>query len=296
MNIEEYLSHKRTMVDNALDDMLPREDNEPSQLHRAMRYSLFAGGKRIRPILAMAAAEVVGGDETAVLPLAAALECIHTYSLIHDDLPAMDDDDLRRGKPTAHKVFGEAVAILAGDALLTMAFGILSSAETARLYRHDRLLAVIRELAFAAGSTRLVGGQALDIISEDLSVQIETVDAIVRGKTAALIRAALTSGALLADGTREEIEILGRFGEDLGIVFQIKDDLLDLEGDPAILGKAVKKDQQRGKATYPRLIGKQKSREMMRSLVDSALDTLRPLGDRAHVLTQMGKFMGERIS
>jgi len=261
-----------------------------------MRYSLFAGGKRIRPILAMAAAEVVGGDETAVLPLAAALECIHTYSLIHDDLPAMDDDDLRRGKPTAHKVFGEAVAILAGDALLTMAFGILSSAETARLYRHDRLLAVIRELAFAAGSTRLVGGQALDIISEDLSVQIETVDAIVRGKTAALIRAALTSGALLADGTREEIEILGRFGEDLGIVFQIKDDLLDLEGDPAILGKAVKKDQQRGKATYPRLIGKQKSREMMRSLVDSALDTLRPLGDRAHVLTQMGKFMGERIS
>ncbi len=200
MNLDKYLAERRQLVDIALDDMIPREDNEPVLLHRAMRYSIFAGGKRVRPILAMAAAEAVGAAADSVLPLAVSLECVHTYSLIHDDLPAMDDDDLRRGKPTSHKVFGEAVAILAGDALLTMAFGILGSAEVGRLYRHDRLLAVIGELAYAAGSDNLVAGQVMDMISEGKPIDEKTVDFIVRKKTGALIRASLTCGARLACG------------------------------------------------------------------------------------------------
>ncbi|MGO9568325.1 MAG: polyprenyl synthetase family protein [Desulfomonilaceae bacterium] len=296
MNLEECLSLKRDLVDKALDDMLPGEDNNSETLHRAMRYSLFAGGKRIRPILAMAAADVVNGDPPGVLPLAAALECIHTYSLIHDDLPAMDDDDLRRGKPTAHKVFGEAVAILAGDALLTFAFEVLTSPGVIRVYRPERLLGVIGELAVAAGHENLIAGQAMDIMSEGKSPDPETVGQIVRCKTGALIRASLTCGARLAGGSREQIGILGQFGEKLGAVFQIKDDLLDLEGDPTKLGKAVKKDRQRGKLTYPTLLGKEKAREMMQELLESALRTIQPLGSKAECLTLIAKYVGERIT
>jgi geranylgeranyl diphosphate synthase, type II len=296
VNLDNYLAEKRQQVDMALDDMIPQEDNEPVLLHRAMRYSIFAGGKRVRPILAMAAAEAVGAAADSVLPLAVSLECVHTYSLIHDDLPAMDDDDLRRGKPTSHKVFGEAVAILAGDALLTLAFGILGSAEVGRQYRHDRLLAVVGELAYAAGSGNLVAGQVMDMLSEGKPVDEHIVDSIVRKKTGALIRASLTCGARLASGTHEQIEALGKFGECLGMVFQIKDDLLDLEGDPAKLGKAVKKDQQRGKATYPTLLGKEKAREMMRRLVDSGLAAISPLGKAAEPLAYIGEYIGSRVS
>lgn len=241
VNLEDYLAQKRRIIDKCLDDLLPNEDNEAAMLHTAMRYSIFAGGKRIRPILAMASAEAVGGKAENVLPLAVALECIHTYSLVHDDLPAMDDDDLRRGKPTAHKVFGEAIAILAGDALLTFAFEILSSPGPVRLYRPERLLIAIRDLAVAAGPRNLVAGQALDILSEGEEVGEKIVEFIVRAKTAALIRVSLTTGALLAGGDPRQIEALGRYGEFLGMAFQIRDDLLDLEGDPEKLGKAVKK-------------------------------------------------------
>jgi geranylgeranyl diphosphate synthase, type II len=296
VNLDEYLAKRRGWVDKALDEMVPREDNEPVLLHRAMRYSIFAGGKRVRPILAMAAAEAVGGTAESVLPLAVSLECVHTYSLIHDDLPAMDDDDLRRGKPTSHKVFGEAVAILAGDALLTLAFGILGSPEVGRLYRPDRLLAVIGELAHASGSDNLVAGQVMDIISEGKPVDEAVVDLIVRKKTGALIRASLTCGARLASGTHEQIEALGKFGECLGMVFQIKDDLLDLEGDPGQLGKAVRKDQQRGKATYPTLLGREKARELMRGLVDSGLGAILPLGKAAEPLARIGEYIGSRVS
>jgi geranylgeranyl diphosphate synthase, type II len=296
VNLEECLSLKRDLVDKALDDMLPGEDNEPAILHQAMRYSLFAGGKRIRPILAMTAADVVNCGLPGVLPLAVAVECIHTYSLIHDDLPAMDDDDLRRGKPTAHKVFGEAVAILAGDALLTFAFGLLTSPGVVRIYRPDRLLGVIGELAAAAGSENLIAGQVMDVMSEGKIPDAETVEYIVRCKTGALIRASLTSGARLAGGSQEQIGILGQFGEKLGAIFQIKDDLLDLEGDQTKLGKAVKKDQQRGKLTYPMLLGKEKAREMMQELLDSALRTIQPLGDQAECLTRIAKYLGERTS
>ena len=296
MNLDEYLAKRRQWVDKALDDSIPGEDNEPVVLHKAMRYSIFAGGKRVRPILAMAAAEAVGGSPESVLPLAVSLECVHTYSLIHDDLPAMDDDDLRRGKPTSHKVFGEAVAILAGDALLTLAFGILGSAEARRLYRPDRLLAVIGELAHASGSANLVAGQVMDMISEGKPLDEATVNFIVRKKTGALIRASLTCGARLSCGTHDQIEALGRFGDCLGMVFQIRDDLLDLEGDPAKLGKAVKKDQERGKATYPTLLGKAKAQELMRQLVNSGLESISPLGSAAEPLARIGEYIVSRVN
>jgi geranylgeranyl diphosphate synthase, type II len=296
VNLENYLSEKRDLVDKALDDMLPEEDNIPEILHKAMRYSLFAGGKRVRPILAMSAAEAVGAEPASVLPLAVALECIHTYSLIHDDLPAMDDDDLRRGRPTAHKIFGEAVAILAGDALLTFAFGALSSPATARIYRPDRLLAAISELSRAAGSEELVAGQTLDITCEGRPVDIDTVDSIVRRKTGALIRASLVCGATLAGANRDQVEMLRQYGENLGAIFQIRDDLLDLEGDPVRLGKAVRKDQVRGKATYPTLLGKEKSLEIMQSLLASALESIRPLGEKATPLGLIGRYIGERTN
>ncbi|MGO9122183.1 MAG: polyprenyl synthetase family protein [Desulfomonilaceae bacterium] len=296
MNLEDYLAYKRQIIDKTLDDLLPREDNDAALLHSAMRYSVFAGGKRIRPILAMASAEAVGGTEESVLPLAAALECVHTYSLIHDDLPAMDDDDLRRGKPTAHKIFGEAIAILAGDALLTFAFEILSSPWAVRLYRAERLLAAIRELAVAAGPMKLVAGQALDILNEGKEIKEEIVDSVVRAKTAALMRASLACGALLAGGDSLQIEILGRYGECLGIAFQIRDDILDLEGDPIKLGKNVRKDESRGKPTYPTLLGKEQAKKMMFQLLDSAMEAIEPLGPKAEPLVVISKYLGERIS
>jgi geranylgeranyl diphosphate synthase type II len=294
--LAQFLAHAKEQVDKALDVMLPQEDNEPAVLHKAMRYSVFAGGKRIRPVLAMAAAEAVGNHPASVLPLAVSVECIHTYSLIHDDLPAMDDDEMRRGKPTAHKVFGEAMAILAGDALLTFAFAVLTSPESTRVYRADRLLDVIRDLADAAGYGSLIAGQVLDITSEGQQVDAEAVDRIVRCKTGALIKASLTCGARLAGGNPQEIALLGRYGEHLGKVFQIKDDLLDLEGDPAKLGKAVKKDQQRGKATYPRLFGEEKTKVLMRDLMSEATEALQPLGERAGILTSLVGYVGQRVS
>lgn len=296
MSLTEYLAAHRQMVDKALDDALPREDNEPALLHRAMRYAIFAGGKRLRPILAMTAAQVVGSQGEYVLPLAVALECVHTYSLIHDDLPAMDDDEIRRGKPTAHKVFGEAVAILAGDALLTFAFAVLSSPNAVRVFGLDRLVGVIREIASAAGSQGLIAGQVLDITSEGKQVNADTVERIVRGKTGSLIRTSLRGGARLGGGTEEQVEILGRFGEHLGMAFQIRDDLLDLEGDPSQLGKAVKKDQQRGKATYPNLLGRQEARDLMQAAIRAAVETVGPLGDRASILALLANYVGARIN
>lgn len=296
MNLKLYLSSRREMVDRALDEMLPGEDNEPSILHKAMRYSIFAGGKRIRPVLAMAAAEAVGGTAVDVLPLAVALECIHTYSLVHDDLPAMDNDDLRRGKPTAHIAFGDAVAILAGDALLTLGLGVLSLPSVARMYRLDRLVAVIHELSVAAGSTKLIAGQAMDILCEGKEVGPEIVESIVANKTAALIRASLVCGATLSGGQAEDIQMLGTFGELLGAVFQMRDDLLDIEGDPERLGKAVNKDRKRGKATYPGVVGTEKTLETMQLMISSALDAIKPLGKRADPLIALGNYVVKRTN
>lgn len=294
MDLQAYLRTRREIVDRALDELLPTEDNDSGPLHKAMRYSVFAGGKRVRPILAMAAGEALGKDPEIVLPVAVALECIHTYSLIHDDLPAMDDDDFRRGKPTSHKVFGEAVAILTGDALLTLAFEVLSDPHAVRTFRAETLLAVTADLAMAAGSRNLIAGQVLDIISEGRTVDADLVDRIVRKKTGALIAASVTCGALLADASPAQVERLRCYGENLGAAFQIRDDLLDLEGDPDKLGKAVGKDRDRGKATFPGLLGKDEARGLMAQLVDAALDALGPFGERAAPLASIATYIGSR--
>lgn len=231
-----------------------------------------------------------------VLPLAAALECVHTYSLIHDDLPAMDDDALRRGKPTLHTVFGEATAILAGDALLSFAFQALSSPPAQRVCPAPRLLAVIGDLADASGSQKLVAGQVVDLMSESKPVTTETVAYIVRAKTGALIRASLTCGSRMAGGTEAQTVLLGRYGDDLGAAFQVRDDLLDLEGDAATLGKAVGKDRKRGKATYPNLLGKERAKALVLELTRSAIKTIEPLGERAQPLRLIGKYVAERVN
>jgi geranylgeranyl diphosphate synthase, type II len=293
-DLKAYLADNRQFADSALDSLLPDENVEPAILHKAMRYSVFAGGKRIRPILAVAGAQAVGGDRLGLERVITALECIHTYSLIHDDLPSMDNDDLRRGKPTAHKVFGEAVAILAGDALLTFAFETLTSEEALRTCPPQTLLEVLSDLGTAAGSMNLVAGQIMDIINEGNIVDRSTAEAIINKKTAALISASITVGARMAGARPGQIRLLGKFGEAIGALFQIKDDLLDLEGDPEKLGKAVNKDRQRGKATLPRLIGRVESVEAMNDLLESSREFLEPFGDDAAPLRAVSEFIVNR--
>ena len=274
--------------------MIPSEGVEPCVLHRAMRYSLFAGGKRIRPILAIVACQIVGGQRASAMALAVAIECIHTYSLIHDDLPAMDDDDMPRGKPTSHKVFGEATAILAGDGLLNMAFEVLTSDAMLRTYRHDRLLKVAGTLAKASGSSGLIAGQVVDILSEGQKVDSDRVDYIVRRKTARLISASLECGAIIGGGNETQIDQLSLFGEKLGVAFQIRDDILDHEGSSKELGKAVGKDQKRGKATYPATIGLEKSKILMNREIESAIKILNYFGDKAIILRLIASYIGQR--
>ena len=240
MDFDNYLSEQVRAVDAYLDDYLPPEKAYPESIHRAMRYSLFAGGKRLRPVLSLAAAQAVGGRQEEVMPAAAALELIHTYSLIHDDLPAMDDDSLRRGKPTSHVVFGEAIAILAGDALLTEAFSLLSGMTSGDAERWLRAVAILSE---AAGVRGMVGGQVVDVESEGLPVGEDVLDYIHRNKTGALIKAAVHIGALLGGGSEEDVHRICGYGQDVGLAFQIVDDILDVEGDAASLGKTAGIDE-----------------------------------------------------
>lgn len=291
-----YLAEKRGVVDAAIDKLVPPEGAEPDILHRAIRYSLFAGGKRIRPILALIGSEIVGGRSEVAMPVAVAIECIHTYSLIHDDLPAMDNDDLRRGKPTSHKVFGEAVAILAGDALLNLAFEIMTSETTLRTCRHDRLLKAIGCLSKASGSFGLIAGQVVDMLSEGKRVDRRQIDFIVKGKTARLIGASLQCGAIMGGASDAEINCLALFGEKLGVAFQIRDDILDHEGNSSELGKAVGKDEQRGKATYPSIIGINNSKTLMNEEIQSAITLLDDFDDRAIFLRLIASYIGERSS
>ena len=280
VDLAAYLKDRRTLVDEALERVLPAEDVLPATVHRAMRYSVLAGGKRLRPILVIAGAEAVGGAAREVLPAACALELIHTYSLIHDDLPAMDDDDSRRGRLTSHKVFGEAVAILAGDALLTLAFKLV--AENAALVRDPRVLRdVVAELADAAGTFGMVGGQVVDIESEGKTITPATLEYIHLHKTAALIRAALRVGALLAGGAPPAVEAIGDAGRDLGLAFQIVDDILDVEGSLEELGKTAGSDARKQKATYPALHGVPASRREAQRLVARVKERLAALGPRA---------------
>jgi geranylgeranyl diphosphate synthase type II len=290
-----YLAERRRLVDEALDRALPAEDASPPSVHRAMRYSVLAGGKRLRPILVIAGAEAAGAGADLVMPTACALELIHTYSLIHDDLPAMDDDDYRRGRPTNHKVFGEAIAILAGDALLTLAFRLI--AENAARVAEPRVVCdVVADVAAAAGTPGMVGGQVIDIESEGKAVSADVVDEIHRRKTAALIRAALRAGAMLAGAKPDTLAAITLAGEKLGLAFQIVDDILDVEGNLEQLGKTAGSDERKRKATYPAVHGIQASRRRARMLIDDVKAALAPLGPAAEPIAALADFVFERKS
>ncbi len=289
----DYLTRAREDVDRALRRAWPDPPAELNRLHEAMRYSLDAGGKRLRPALALASCEAVGGVPEAALSVAVALELIHTYSLIHDDLPCMDDDDLRRGRPTNHRVFGEAMAVLAGDALLTRAFGCLADAD--RLPPEIRI-ALVRDLADAAGPVGMVGGQALDLAAEGESVDADRLRGIHSRKTGALIAAACRMGGRAGGAGPEELDRLEAFGREVGLAFQIADDILDETSTQEELGKAAGKDRTRGKATYPALLGLEESRARMEGAIAEAVDRVRPLGERAEALQGLARFVVDRSS
>jgi geranylgeranyl diphosphate synthase type II len=293
LNLEEYIGERVATVDAALDNYLPGAERLPASLHQAMRYSLFAGGKRIRPLLMIAACEAVGGEVANVLPAACAMEMLHTYSLIHDDLPAMDNDDYRRGRPTNHKVFGEAMAILAGDALLTQAFIVLAAAPDESVGAAERLR-VVQIIATAAGSLGMVGGQVVDMESETRSVELPIVEYIHTHKTGALILASLQAGAILGGADSRAFAALTRYGECAGLAFQIADDILDIVGEQSLLGKDVGSDVQRGKATYPALLGLSESRRRAEELRDLAIAALAPLGAEAEPLRALVSFIVDR--
>jgi len=294
MDIQTYLKKRKIIVDENLKRLAPPVDGHHRNVVEAMRYSLFAGGKRIRPILCMAGAEAVGGDADAVITFACAIEFIHTYSLIHDDLPGMDDDDLRRGVPTCHKRFGEAAAILAGDALLTEAFYIMTGAELTDRTDPLRLLQASHLLTDASGFRGMVGGQMADVEAEGKPATLDLVQFIHESKTAALIRASVASGALLAGAGETEFEALSTYGKYLGLAFQVRDDILDEVGDTEVMGKPKGSDRDRNKATYPSVLGLEKSRESEREMIESALSALSALDGRSEPLRALALYLLER--
>lgn len=297
MDLKSYLKERCQLVDDALNRFLPLADDLPASLHKSMRYSIFAGGKRIRPILMLAACEAVGGNISQAMPAACAMEMIHTYSLIHDDLPAMDDDDFRRGNPTNHKVFGEAVAILAGDALLTEAFILLSNVAAASTVPPAALVQVIQEISCCAGSRGMVGGQVVDMESEgNAEIDLATVQYIHTHKTGALIKASVKSGALLGGASSKDAESLTRYGEAIGLAFQIADDILDIEGTTEEIGKDAGSDEARGKATYPAVMGLAEAKIRAAELVDIALDALSAFDGKADPLREIASYIVKRKS
>jgi geranylgeranyl diphosphate synthase type II len=288
MDLKSYLTSRTTLVDRAMDGFLPRSRTKPTTLHVAMRYSLFAGGKRLRPALALATSEACGGTAQAALPHAAAVECIHTYSLIHDDLPCMDDDDLRRGRPTNHKVYGEGVAVLAGDALLTVAFEILAKAKATPRYP---IAALITELAHASGSRWLIGGQVADLEGEGRPLSGDELKYIHRCKTAALLTASIRLGAMSANASEKILAALTDFGQSLGLAFQVIDDILDVTQTTEKLGKTAGKDVKATKATYPAIFGLEKSRAEANRLTKRAHSALQPLGKKAARLREIADYL-----
>lgn len=287
-----YLKSRAKMVDTALGRYLPAATVRPPKIHEAMRYSMFGGGKRVRPVLCLAACDAVGGSTAKALPAACALEMIHTYSLVHDDLPCMDDDDLRRGRPTSHKVFGEGAAVLAGDALLTEAFVLLASNRTG--LPETSALKIVHLIADAAGSRHLIGGQMADLENEGKRVSKQTLQFIHRQKTSALIEASVLSGAAAGGATPAQIRHLSAYARAIGLAFQIADDILDVTGDEQKMGKRVRKDSGKHKATYPGLYGLEKSRALLRRLTQQALRALRSFDAKADALRAMGEFLATR--
>ncbi len=296
MEIKAYLNEQRQIVEDAFQTYMLEAKGEFAFHIESMRYSLFVGGKRVRPILCLAAAQAISPDstmKTKVLPVCCALECIHTYSLIHDDLPAMDDDNLRRGKPTNHVVYGEAAAILAGDGLLTLAFDLLSSSYADKLEPQQRLQ-IISIIAKAAGSPGMVGGQALDIASEGKNIDFETLKTIHRCKTGALITAAILAGAVAADANDTQYQALEQYGKAVGLAFQIVDDLLDVESTTEELGKEAGSDVKNNKATYPSIFGVKQTKKMANEAVEEALFSLTHFDEKADPLRELAKYIVTR--
>jgi geranylgeranyl diphosphate synthase type II len=291
ITLDEYTAAQQKRVDQALDRWVPPESEDPATIHRAMRYSLFAGGKRLRPLLAIAAADAVSDAADGIENAACSLELIHTYSLIHDDLPALDNDDLRRGRPTCHKVFGDAMAILAGDALLTLAFEVLSKLNTCA----DRRIRLVNELATASGTVGgMIGGQVNDLEGEGKPPTAELLESIHRAKTGALLRVSVRIGAIYAGADSGQLDALTRFGEHIGLAFQIVDDVLDVEQPSEALGKTAGKDAKQQKITFPAVYGIARSREMAEQERVEAHRALDPLGDRALRLREIADYIVRR--
>ncbi len=294
MDINRYLSEAKAAVDQSLDRLLPAESEEPPTIHRAMRYSVFAGGKRLRPVLVLASGESAGGNRETLLHLGSAIEMMHTYSLIHDDLPALDNDDLRRGQPTCHRVFGEAIAILAGDSLMTRCYQVLS--ELPGISDSERLT-IVREMAYATGTVNgMIGGQVADLESEGKKVGAAMLEYIHRSKTGALLAVCPRSAALASGASPEKLERLTEFGRKIGLAFQIIDDILDLTGSSTDLGKTAGKDERVKKATYPALYGVEASRAKARELINAGIEDLGDFGAGADPLRGLARFILNRTA
>lgn len=291
MELKQYLAERQKEIDRALDRFLPKASTRPATIHQAMRYSLFAGGKRLRPIVCIAAAEACGGKADRAMPLACAVECIHTYSLVHDDLPSMDNDDFRRGRPTSHKVFGDGIAVLAGDALLTIAFEILGHAKVTPRYDTHNML---KELAVAAGSQKLIAGQVADLEAEGRKATRAALRYIHENKTAAILAASVRLGAMSANATSAELRAITGFGQSLGLAFQVIDDILDVTQTTEKLGKSAGKDVAAQKATYPAVIGLDASRREAQRLTRKAHEALKPFGRRGERLHELANYLLER--
>jgi geranylgeranyl diphosphate synthase type II len=293
LDLDSYLTSQKKRINRALESLLKTSD-KPDRILEAMTYSLMAGGKRIRPVLCVAAAEAAGGNPEDAVPAACALEMVHTYSLIHDDLPAMDDDALRRGKPTCHMAFDEATAILTGDALLTLAFQTLASIELSNAEQAAKWLRIIRLISYAAGYCGMIQGQMLDITSEGRQLTLAELKSLHRLKTGALIEASISSGAVLGGLNSNKISMFESYAQNIGLAFQVTDDILNVEGDPEIMGKAVGTDKLRNKSTYPSLLGLKKSKDFAGKLVENALQALESFDQKAEPLRAIAKYIVER--
>jgi len=296
-DFEGYIQERRRWVDEALDRYLPPSSRYPFLIHEAMRYSVFGGGKRLRGILGIAAAEAVGCKDARALPVASAIELIHTYSLIHDDLPAMDNSDYRRGQPSCHKKFGEAIAILAGDALLTLAFSLICQGEFAARLKGKRLAWMVREIAEASGTAGMIGGQTMDVLSQGKEVDLPLLHYIHNHKTGALIRASVRLGGMVGGASSLQLAALSNYGERIGLAFQIMDDILDVEGEEEQVGKELRRDGANGKATYPGLLGLDSSKREAKRLVKEAIKAVSSLPSRrAAPLVAIAEYIIQRRS